>query len=292
MRIAPLQPALYEKWDAFVLKHDSGWWWHSTQWIRYALAHSGGTDLSHCILDDEGCIHGICVLIREGDRLSMGGDPLPFPIGIVPDFEERIAVRFRSSPLAARDTDMIGDMIRSGYNIGGWDSQVINLTQTEAQLHACLRKSYTSLVNKGRRCYRIVEVQSIRPLMYLHRECAGRETRPEATWLMMEAWSHVGHGLILLAEQDTAAGMITVAGAYFILYKGGAYYASSAHKPEATNAMHALIWTAMLRLKERGVERLELGWQERTGDTEKDKGIALFKRGFGGSPQRILVLER
>ena len=67
---------------------------------------------------------------------------------------------------------------------------------------------------------------------------------------------------------------------YCLIHGAWAYYFSSATLRKNLN--HALLWHAMKALKARGVRWLELGWQARAGDTDKDRGISHLKAGLGG----------
>ncbi len=175
-----------------------------------------------------------------------------------------------------------------------WQTQVIDLTGSEAELWRGVRRSYKALIHRIERSYVIDAAGSIYSAMKIHDQEAGRQTRPTATWAIQGEWLRDGHALLTsagirgLVDMTMAhdqwprfepLGLIDMRGyAYFTVWDGHAYYFSGASLDP--NISHALIWTAMKALKARGVQTLELGWL--TGDTEKDRGIAKFKRGFGG----------
>lgn len=296
MRVAPRQPELREKWDAFVLAHPLGWFWHTNEWIDYALLYRGGTDLSMVILSDDETVLALAVMIQEGEVLSMGGDPLPWPLGLVPDFEEPIQVRFRSCPLADSPYQSAEDFIREGYNIETWRSRVIDLTQSEADLHAGLRKSYTSLVNKACREYTMAASHNLTEAMAftrVYREAYQdgifEQARPVETDAIYERWATSGTSLVVVAYRRDDPTRC-VGGAQFFCYKQSAYYAAGAYVENGVAP--GIIWTAILELKQRGIERLEIGWQDWPCMSDKERGIANFKCGFGGQPEPMLVVSR
>ena len=77
---------------------------------------------------------------------------------------------------------------------------------------------------------------------------------------------------------------------YAFVYKDAAYYGSA--PGFVPDAMHALQWRAILVLKTMGVRWYELGWQARPGDSDKDRQISFFKRGFGGVDVAVPAVER
>ena len=158
-----------------------------------------------------------------------------------------------------------------------WQTRVIDLTASEADLWRGVRKSYHALIHRVERHYGVGvwEPSGILTARALHDAEAGRETRPMATWTLMQDWIRQSRGLLVGACH---AGM-PVGYAYFLVHEDWAYYASAASRVPDVN--HALAWLAIKTLKARGVRQLELGWQ---GHATDDKGRALefFKRGFGG----------
>lgn len=164
-----------------------------------------------------------------------------------------------------------------------WQTRVIDLTLSEAELWCGVRKSYRSLIRTAERRYQIFLVEA--PLAEqwgmiiqdLHRQAAGRETRPATTWQIMMRWLSTGHGTAVVAVEP---GDVVIDFAYFIRDAEWSYYASAASLER--NVHHSVIWTGMLTLKRLGVRWLEMGWMERPGDSKKERTIIIFKRGFGG----------
>lgn len=98
-----------------------------------------------------------------------------------------------------------------------------------------------------------------------HREAAGRVTRPEGTWMLMDSWLGVSG---LLAATSPDGFLATRAWAYVVYEKPGAYYFSAAGKDS-----HNLQRYIIDMLRRNGFEWYELG----AGHTP---GIDTFKRGF------------
>lgn len=163
-----------------------------------------------------------------------------------------------------------------------FNTQIVDLTQSEADLWRDLRKSYKSLIHKAEKTFTLEVDDTGEGVLVtdrqLHRIVAGVETRSLHTWALMQNWCAIGHGLSVRARRGEH--QEAIAFAFFIIGDSDwSYYASAASL--APNVNHALIWHAMIALKAKGVSQLELGWQGQA-DTEKGKGIEHFRAGFGG----------
>ena len=155
-----------------------------------------------------------------------------------------------------------------------WQTRVIDLSVSEADLWRGVRKSYKSLIHAAELDHQIREGRTgvdVGIAKAIHELAAERETRPVESWGLMADW---------LAQDQAALWRIGVAAfVYVIRYGAWAYYASGASRQQDLN--HALIWHAMLGLKARGVRWFEIGWQGQAVD-EKGQNIEFFRRGFGG----------
>jgi len=116
-------------------------------------------------------------------------------------------------------------------------------------------------------------------------QIAGKITRPSETFDILARWLGSGMGILLEAKyQDKTAGYV-----YFVTWENWSYYFMSASFEEYKQFCvgHFLISEAVNILRERGIKYLEMGNQPQNSlqhcPSEKDKNIALFKRGFGGS---------
>lgn len=154
-----------------------------------------------------------------------------------------------------------------------FSTQVIDLTQSEADLWTGVRKSYKSKIHWAERQRDISLTEdpvAVGMARAIHIEKAGRETRPMGTWILMADWLVAHQALLVMAPKSFA---------YFIIHRDWAYYGYAASLEPDVNA--ALVWTAIKALKTRGITQLEMGWQGQATD-DKGKQIEFFRRGFGG----------
>ena len=173
-----------------------------------------------------------------------------------------------------------------------WSTRILDLTDDEATLWRGVRKSYHSLIRAAERLYTFDTgfgngLGEVEVCHALHVASARRETRAAETWRLMGEWADAKHGFTVIAYHDDRQ---PLAFAYFIVNEDWAYYASGAALTQSLQ--HAVIWTAIRALKAEGIATLELGWQARDGDTEKDRGISHFKAGFGGVDVPVVAVER
>ena len=178
---------------------------------------------------------------------------------------------------------------------GGFDTRIVDLRQSDAELWAGVRRSYHSLINKLGREYpedslstgarrmiggrEILAEQLVCKAM--HEQHAGKQTRSDATWVMQSDWVRDGYGMLALATiSDGMMNQELLQGyAFFVVSENWAYYFSGVSGEK--NLGLALIWWSMLTLREHGIRWVELGYQ---GEAKNEKGRNLeFTRcGFGG----------
>jgi hypothetical protein len=165
-----------------------------------------------------------------------------------------------------------------------WQTRVVDLSVSEAELWRGVRRSYHSLIRKAERDFvlRVVDWTSesdscsgVESAMRLHRLVAKRQTRSLSTWTSQFLWMINGQAALVVAHQkQVEEGFV-----YCVIHGAWAYYHSSAtHKD---NLNHALLWHAMKALKARGVRWFEVGWQGEAKDA-KGKAIEFFKSGWPG----------
>jgi hypothetical protein len=171
-----------------------------------------------------------------------------------------------------------------------------DLTLDEVQLRRCLRKSYQSLINWGRRNLQMVYVNASQPdrraydsYRKFHSAEAGRLDRATASWDATYDWIVAGGGELALAftEDDAlVAATVTVDGSNVTYYASGVYDRERFDKPLA----HWPLFDAILRSRERGRSRFDLGELPAKGSvSDKEFNIGYFKRGFASEIAMHLV---
>lgn len=291
---------LPDRWDAFVDRHPAGWFWHRRAWVDYQLAYrASAQEASFAVVDDDGRVLAVVPLVVSrpagaSPELSYAGDPLPEPLlasckralgdlvaATVWDVALRVGVSCRRS--APSPFGPPGD-----WAVWRESQRVVDL---DAMSWSDLRKSYRSVVNGADKEYGLkfaTEVGTGAFALYqrLHAQLS-RHPRADATYRMQAEWLDEGRAAVVTAER----GDVCWGAAYWVVYKGCAYYASGAYA--ARDVGPAVVWASLNRLRTfMGVQRASLGWQGRAA-TEKERGIEFFKRGFGGAdvPCPIAVQE-
>jgi hypothetical protein len=194
---------------------------------------------------------------------------------------------FKSSPLEA---DHVFDDL--SYQQIDQRTLILDLTRPLSCLWTEVRKSYHSLIHRAHEIYTITSEDteaSVTRFMALHRAAFG-VVRSEETFAHQANWVRHGHGLVVLARGETLDGVqgVDVAGAYWILYHGCAYYASG--PSVVRNVQHAVLWHSIDILRARGVRLVDLGPIDRT--TPKDQNISLFKSGFSRTAVPFTTMTR
>lgn len=281
-------------WDRFVDAHPDGWFWHRESWLDYCLAYDAqASDRSFAnVVGSE--IQSIVPLIQRGDEFSLNGLPLPSPLWRgerfdISDLELRLFAEMhgvRRWRMRRQPTPHIPCVRPS------WETYVLDVRDDAHLLWRGVRKSYRSLINAAIRERRIetsVDYARVDECRRLHGIVSGRDSRPK-TWELWRQWAKDGHLLMALVSRRDDAGRTVSGYAAVFLYKTWAYYASCA--TEEQNTAHALQWSLITALRAFGVTHYELGWAERPGDTDKDRGISHFKAGWGGALWTIPAEER
>ncbi|MHC4489695.1 MAG: hypothetical protein ACYSW7_11060 [Planctomycetota bacterium] len=177
-------------------------------------------------------------------------------------------------------------LLERGHRAEPYYTQIIDLTKSEQQLHAELRKSYKSLVNKQT----IITVPwYIEPIKQLHIKAHGRQTRSEETWFCQQQmlWKKELFALLhsVFEEPRNPLSNKSLAGGLFYYNPYICYYGVGCSVEGAGS--HALLWEAIKYAKRLGCQRFDMG-QQVFNDDEKLKNISKFKRGFGGETQTYL----
>lgn len=299
MRVVPGPSVPAERWDDFVLRHPEGWFWHRRGWLEYQVHFcSGNADLSLAVLDDDGRLVGVAPLVVHQPpgrplELSYSGDPLAEPIcrgqaaRALADAEVRRLARWHgaarrvSAPSPFRET--VGD------SPPGPSHRLVDLDELA---WSQVRESYRSPINRATREHAISFSPGLRltddgakeaeqldadfvDYVSLHRRLTN-SPRADATYGFQRQWLDEGSAAVCVARRDG----IAWGAAYWFAWKGCAYYGSGAYA--APDVGKAITWHCLLRLRSQvGVRVASLGWQGTAGN-DKERGIEMYKRGYGG----------
>ncbi len=163
----------------------------------------------------------------------------------------------------------------------------VNLFLSEEDIWRSTRKSYRSLINRGRSTFQTsvmnfesFQEETFEEFRQFHATVAGRVTRPAESWRVMRAEIHQGDAeLISIRDQGQLVGSTFVRSSHGIsLYATGVYDRSRFDQPIAHWPVHC----AILGAKARGDAVFVLGEVDMNDSSRSDKerNIALFKRGF------------
>lgn len=173
-------------------------------------------------------------------------------------------------------------LLQKGATAKPYFTQIIDLTKTEAELHADVRKSYKSLLSKGD--VKRVVGNAAEVMRILHLAMHGYTTRSLETWQIQQKMIDQGQAYIYADMPD-----FDFVSACLVYHNDiWAYYASGASLPE-TNS-HRTIYSAILWAKSLGCHFFEIGEQVFSG-MEKLVNISKFKRGFGGKIHTRLMID-
>lgn len=272
-------------WNNFVETHPDGWWFHTEQWLEYALAYTpGSADVSLARVEDDGRLSGVAPLVVDsgGDAVN-GGQLAVYPLGDTSSFTVagvgRPGQRLPTPPMA--------------------HTYVVDLRQDLASMWTKLRGSYKPLINRASKTRAIQTFSGcgdpgddekaavmMGAAMDLHLAAAGRRTRSEETWRLQTKWLSDGHAVCSMAF----SGVTPVGFAYAIRWKQWAYYASGASLED--NVQHALIWSLMVCTRAAGGHHFEVGHAADADADSKERSIAFFKAGFGGTEWPVAAVIR
>ncbi len=331
MDILALSEDTADAWREIALSSDEGWFWHTPEWLGFVKAIGADAfvaDLSFLVVRDRVPL-AICPVIletREGyRRFSYLGEFVPYP-ALKPQLDESTAGKVIAEYSAQLDrlaaqhdvayarvivpslseaanvaTPAWNPLLRHGFLDISGASQVVSLTPDMAALWHDVRKGHRSDVKRAAsQCAITVwDAATITDAKFdeyrtLHAIDAGRVTRAVTTFDMMLGWVRSGNAVLIEARR----GEQVVVFAVLILFRDGAYYASSCKLPGLdVPAMHLIQWEAITWLKSRGIARYDLGMQYfgpawSHVPSAKDLSIAKFKRGFGGATKRLDVVEK
>jgi len=235
------------------------------EWLEYLLNSKIGVDIiNHSFLMDGKFVP----LVQEGQEFYS------------PGFDDDKKILQRVKDLAQQyniKRIQVNSQIKSYLNISEYTC-ILGLDNIK------LSKGHQSCIKKAKKYLTYEIMYGTKIFMYDYFKIAGKTTRPEKTFEILENWIDSGYGTLLKATyQGNTAGYI-----YILHYGDWAYYFMSATFDEYKqyNVSHYLQSVTFDILRQRGVKTYELGSQDYNSliiqPTEKERNISLFKRGFGG----------
>lgn len=174
------------------------------------------------------------------------------------------------------------------------ESSVCHLIDTSRdikELWADVRKSYKHLINRADKNY-VYETISAQNYDFdrcedyrkLHFKASGRQTRSLESFYLMYKMIEDNQAFLIIAKGKDGS---TAAAQLFYYSKDYSLYASSAINPDLpadSGAGHLAIWQGIVTAKRLGLRFLDMGQLRISSNiSEKEKNIALFKKGFGGN---------
>lgn len=181
-------------------------------------------------------------------------------------------------------------LLRSGCKGTPVYKQVIDLRSSDTNLRRGIRKSYTSLIHWGERNLSIqvhdrlnATPEIIEEFRQLHITVSGKETRSSESWRIQ--YRQIMEGQAFLITGRLEGRLVTAA--LFLHSPLYCYYGVSASIREMFDKplSHAILWRSVLEAKKRGCSLFEMGVLadlQPASYSDKEKNIAIFKRGFGG----------
>ncbi len=176
----------------------------------------------------------------------------------------------------------------NGYDSNNQFFLILNLEEGYDEIKKNYRKSYKSLINKGRNNWN-VRIWRDDPCHWeefrnLHKEVSGRVTRSKKTWEIQRDNLEDKNAIFIYILNNTDE---MVGGAYFDLTKDEANYSVGVYRRDLSDQPlgHIVQDRAIQYFLDLGLKRYKIGHKPfQTFDSElsqKEKSISEFKSGFG-----------
>lgn len=253
--------------------------WQTSHWQNYVLNARFGVEYKNhsFMIEQSGEIIGLVPLIQENDQFTFQGGPTPEFI-CKPEHEKYVLEEIKriAGENGVKRIHIKGHI--KGYLDCSAYACIINPNETDPT------KGHRAAIKKAENYL----TYSIEPYLGTFQEdyyrIAGKVTRPQTTFDILDKWLENGIGILLTAKLgEMVAGYV-----YILRWKDCAYYFMSCVEPDCKcyNVTHFLLWKVFELLRDIGVKKIELGEQTYPSlfcqPTDKEKNISLFKKGFGG----------
>jgi Acetyltransferase (GNAT) domain len=289
---------------------------YSPEGDHYYAATVGAdeADLSFAILDTDRAVIAV-IVARTGDKLGRFGQPsgwlnaadLPASmmrnavgeaLGELKQLMKVDAVSGASllapSPATSHDS-LAGGLLSLGFVPVPSFMGCIDLSLDPAAIERGLRKGHRPQVKWGRSHlaltlvdHRNADIDLLDRYRQLHADVAGRVTRGEESWQATNRLIQSRKGRLVLSSLDgeLVGGTLVLDAGQTAYYGSGAYRREHFDKPLG----HWPLLAAILASRENGLRRFDLGdVTPRPLDSEKDRNIIRFKRGFSPDVMSGLV---
>lgn len=293
--VLPRREVSQEKWDAYVLSHGYGTFWHTYLWIDYLCAYQEeNVDYSRAILDEKGNVYAILVLVQErGTFLSNGGQPPPAPLitATNPEYLKMMCTLVKALKREMNHNQPIQFFFYPAIymrELIGNPSVIadallyhscLDLLEDYETLWGRVRASYRNLINRRKaEGYQFVpgSREEFRQMRSVHAEERGIH-RHGRTWELMDQWVHNEQASFFVVKNPD---MMNVGFALFIHCGRVVYYGSAVYLER--DISHFAIWSAVELFRKRQKRWLDLGELQDESSDQKKRNISFFKAGFGG----------
>lgn len=194
-------------------------------------------------------------------------------------------------PVAGEKTNLLAERLLLNASSHNHYVEVrVNLAQSSHDLDRGLRKAHRQSISQGAKEMEKVEISfgeidndTFDAFKALHKTAAGQETRPELSWaLQKQAILNKQASLVTLSYDSRVVGA-----SFFWLSPASGLYGSAAYDRSLFSKLpiaHLGIFRAIQHAQNIGLSHFIIGEAYSPSGSEKEQGIATFKRGF--SPTR------
>lgn len=197
-------------------------------------------------------------------------------------------------PVAGEKTNLLLEKLLINASIHNHYVEVsVNLCQPSDDIESGLRKSHRQSVSQGRKEMERVEISygeiiagAFDAFKALHLTAAGRETRPELSWeLQRQAILNKNASLVTLTFDSRVVGA-----SFCWLSRVSGLYGSAAYDRTLFSTLpiaHLGVFRAIQHAQNNGLGKFIVGEAYSPNGSEKEKGIAAFKRGFSNKREHF-----
>lgn len=308
-------------WEEFVREASTAWFVHSKEWVNLCIKLSDENENHSFGVFENNTLVAIAPLLsinRGGKKVfSFGMCNTPYPAFSNKIFKENkrkieklifgnifeIASKKKIEYIDSFVSPLVDNVLSKEISVNPLpkfafhdttiSSNVLLLHKSEDDLYRNIRKGHKSDIKTALKhdcSVEIVDSNTYDPDKFklyidLHFQAAGRKTRPDETWEIMESWVKRGFSILGFVRKNNGY----ISGAVVNTFKQKAYYQSGATLPQAQGEKgigHLLQWEIIKYLNNHDYTHYEIGrnWYNNISQEVADKkmlNISRFKAGFG-----------